>query len=595
MEKSWFELTEIRKRRLGDAVWIPLMVSERLRDEGKFGYIGYVDEYYGLGSVAIPIARSEDAKKLSWNDIGSHSQGIWATADYYKPADVFQYNDKEDLGVELALVQRFPTEDPPEWHLNLDVIFALGLKREGDFWLKPDEDYIEVARLRRHTDGHPVALEIKNDFLRDYLAARKMFLRTSMYRQRVVVVANVEDAGSPVERQESSDTERFEIHVSPMVEGGHFGDATYAVFHVGRTDVDADEDVPTPGPETATNTKSKSWHGKHEGRKLLHVSGELWREENILPVENSVRVRGDRVPSGLQFIIDAAGGKTAIEELNDEDIGRWLWFRPEVIPAISNRRSGSFKWYTMDTGGVGLSGGNLTHFGINRIGLINVYAYDVARLPVWQQQIWAGHNVVPEGGVSEELLASQMRAEPAHTAAPEQVLGDVITSLNQLFYNEVGAPLFRPHAETESIMARISRFRPLIPGGFFSLAKDLMRVVADQIDVAALQRIVGPPKGEKWGSLKSLENFLATRVGAATAHELVGPLFGAYDLRLADAHMPKSELDDAYRVARVDPDASPIAQGFRLIASVVSTLMEIDWLVSRGPEESLGGQTDGKS
>ena len=29
------------------------------------------------------------------------------------------------------------------------------------------------------------------------------------------------------------------------------------------------------------------------------------------------------------------------------------------------------------------------HFGVNRVGLITVYAYDIARLPVWQQRTWA--------------------------------------------------------------------------------------------------------------------------------------------------------------------------------------------------------------
>jgi hypothetical protein len=62
------------------------------------------------------------------------------------------------------------------------------------------------------------------------------------------------------------------------------------------------------------------------------------------------------------------------------------------------------------------------HFGMNRLPLINAYAKDVALLPEWQQRIWAGHNVGPEGGVSEELLASQVRAQPARTQAPEEFL-----------------------------------------------------------------------------------------------------------------------------------------------------------------------------
>ena len=36
---------------------------------------------------------------------------------------------------------------------------------------------------------------------------------------------------------------------------------------------------------------------------------------------------------------------------------------------------------------------------------------------------------------------------------------------------------------------------------------------------------------------------------------------GIYDLRLADAHLPASDLADAYKLARVDPNAPLISQG----------------------------------
>lgn len=300
MEKSWFEFREIRKRRLGDAVWIPLWASEYLREDGEFGYVGYIKEYFGLGSVAVPLAQRVDGEKLGWNEIGHHNHGVWATADYYKPADVYQYNDRENLGVDLVMLQSYSTDDRRELHLNQDLVFAFNLKREGDVWVKPDEDYVEVVRLRRNAEGEPAALEIKNEFLRDYLCARQMFLRTSMYRQRVVVVENPADAGPPDEAMEKTALERYEVRVRPMKEGGHFGDGGFAYFHVSRTDVDPEEDVPVPGPETDSNTAMTSRTGHHQGRPLTWVEAEIWREENIEPGDRSIRVRGDNVPTGLQ-------------------------------------------------------------------------------------------------------------------------------------------------------------------------------------------------------------------------------------------------------------------------------------------------------
>ena len=146
---------------------IPLRLSHRLIHKGTYGHVGYRDEFSGLGTVAIPLERRAEAAALKWSDIGiGHSQGVWATSDYYKPADVYQYNDRVDLGIDLVLVQTFETGEQSEWHLNQDLVFALKLMREGDEWVRPSEDYVAVARLRRNSDGKPVALEVKNEYAR---------------------------------------------------------------------------------------------------------------------------------------------------------------------------------------------------------------------------------------------------------------------------------------------------------------------------------------------------------------------------------------------------------------------------------------------
>lgn len=204
MKADWFEMKEIRGRRIADAVWIPLRVAETIVEEGEYGYPGYLKEFFGLGSLAVPLSKRAAAQKLGWSDIGiSHDQGIWSTDEFYKPAEIYQYNTKEDLGTELAMIQHFDGAELREWHLNQDLVFALGLLREGDAWVRPLEDYAPVVRLRRDAGGKPIALEIKNEYLRDYLCARGYFLRISWYRTRNAIVTDVDDAGSPQEKRES--------------------------------------------------------------------------------------------------------------------------------------------------------------------------------------------------------------------------------------------------------------------------------------------------------------------------------------------------------------------------------------------------------
>jgi hypothetical protein len=154
------------------------------------------------------------------------------------------------------------------------------------------------------------------------------------------------------------------------------------------------------GPETDDNVASESFQGKATGFQGIRVEGEFWRDEWIEHQGLSVRVRGDDDPSVLEFIVDPDGTRMPSTSLDDEDIGRWLWFRPDVIKAFLGRRGFTLDWYTGETRALGSTSGYRTHFGLNSSDYLTVYAYDIARLPTWEQRIWAAYNVGPEGGVS---------------------------------------------------------------------------------------------------------------------------------------------------------------------------------------------------
>jgi hypothetical protein len=577
-DQAWFEMASIRRRRLSDAVWVPLRLAEWIGEVGRIGYEGYRTEFFGLGSIAVPLARRADADKLGWDAIGiSRRHGVLASKEQYTPAEVYQYRDGDDLGIELVLEQDFESAAPSVWHINQDLVMALGLLRENDEWIRPSEDYCVVARLRRNTDGRPIACEIKNEFLRDYLAARGMALRLTYYRKRELIAEEANHITWPEGRLEDiGEQHHFRARAFPILEGGYpADDAGYAVFRISRTDVDPEDDVPRPGPESDTNTASESWHGQHKGKKLARVLGELWRNEWIEPAVNSIRVRGDRLDTGVHYIVDASGERLSSEKLKDDDEPRWIWFRPQVMLSLIRRRGGELKWYTQETGGVRCSPAYSVHFGINAAGLITVYASDIAKLPTWQQQIWAGFNTAPEGGVSKELLSAQMETRVAETTAPEAVLPEMLEAMDETFIRRIGAPLFRKHPSTEVLILAAHRFRATETGGFLALAKDLARLIADRIDTGAIQRVVPPPAKENWRSLKSLEKYLSTIVTEAEARSSVAPLVGAYQLRLGDAHLPSSDLEEAYRLVRVNPASRGVEQGFWLLASVVASLMNI--------------------
>jgi len=207
--------------------------------------------------------------------------------------------------------------------------------------------------------------------------------------------------------------------------------------------------------------------------------------------------------------------------------------------------------------------------------LINGYAKDVTLEPEWLQRVWAGFNVSPEGKVSAELFSAQGQGVPADTLAPEAFLPVGIEALNNAFTKRFGRALFRPRTDSAEAFKSCHRFKALNASGLYGLAKDLVRVVVEHVDTAALHKIVTPPEKENWGSLKSLEKVLATVTGENWAHAALGPLHGIYNLRLADAHPASNDLDEAYELAHVDRTLPFVMQGRDLLVTCVTSLHTI--------------------
>jgi hypothetical protein len=158
---------------------------------------------------------------------------------YGKPHNSISGDTFDDLGaVCLALNQDGNSAEPRVWHLHQDFVITLNLKRENDTWLAIDEDYVEVARLRREKDD-PVLLEVRAEYLKDYLCARRMALYVTSYRSRTEVVlpdAALTWTENPL--RVISDRERWEGRTSEIHEGGHAFGSSMMVMHLGRTRVD---------------------------------------------------------------------------------------------------------------------------------------------------------------------------------------------------------------------------------------------------------------------------------------------------------------------------------------------------------------------
>lgn len=564
--KDWLLQAKETRRKFSNSTWVPLRAS-RNEEQGDVKSIGHVSEYFGCGSVAFPSEQKERANELSWNQIGiSQSPQPYAYEDgYYSSIDQYEANEKEPLGVNLVFEYNQPVIGKRKWILNPDLVVALGLVKEGNNWVRPEENFIIVAREIIDEKGNHVLIEIRQEFLIDYLAARNLFLRLSYYRQRVVNVANLKDSiyAGLTNKEEERDEGRFEVLIRNLedVYGG-----SWAVLRLWRTDVDGEEDAPVMGQENNENTESESSQGEHLGNyEGVRVEGEFWRDEWIEHQNISVRVRGDTDQTLPHFIVKTDGTRMASNALNNENASRWLWFSPNIVNQLLGYRGFSLQWFTSQTGGITSTSGHRTHFGINSSSLITVYAYDIARLEPWEQHIWAAHNVAPEGKVSAELLMSQVEAQPAATHAAEDLLLKSIQMLEAGFRDEFGIELFSHEIDEAEFKKNISRFSSRDLDSLLRLAKELIRTFSDRLNINNLRQLAVHKDKSTLGSNKLLEDILAQKVGADTARKVFGVIAGTYDMRIGDAHPTSSKIRGALELARIDQEQPFIKQGEQLI------------------------------
>jgi hypothetical protein len=570
MKSHAVEMQDILRRSLSQSVWIPLMAHEEV-SAGTPHWPGYVKTYEGICTVAFPADMKASAMELQWKDTGIHNGHRPHVEDgCFTGADIFDDLHDELKGVRLVLEQATNAVDGPRFLLHHDLILGLGVIQEGDLWVAPDDRYRPVIRVKRNASGRPVRLEIRAEYLRDFLCASGMGLAAYSFCSRDEVTNDEPPLGWPsIPYEKTGEHYDWVGNVCATDVSGMPYDQEAFFMQVVRTDADVVNDVPELSFPSEHGTASRSRTTRTTGRRFFRVSGELWRNEWLAPGLCSPRVAGHPWPDKLTFITGAGGDREDQETLLKA--GKWLWFRPEVIPALLGNRNASLSWCTRDTGLVAGGPQGSIHFGVNDLGLVNAYAKDVCLLPYWQQREWHSHNIAPDGGVSKELKDAQAVGNPARTQAPEAFLGIALDRLRHASQAAVGIDVFRHHPATPDILSRIHRFRATSSSGLLELAKDVTRVVADAMDKKLMNRLLGDPD-PPLGTLRALEAILRLAHPEANVQAICRPLFGINELRQADAHPPSGSLDQSMAKAGVNPSLPYVVQGRDLLNECVTAL-----------------------
>lgn len=576
-KKDWYEFKTLKRRGYDSQVWVPLRAAWPKQRDGETGHLGFVEEYLSVVVLAVDVGHEAVVRGADSNTIRDAGRSVPYVdgGGLYVPADRSVGFYKGIDGLRLVLEQSVPGVDHQEWRLSQDFVFALNLVREGDKWVRVEEGREEVVRLSRGTDGEPLLLEAKVEFVKDYLSARKMGLLVGIFTSRATVERD--DPDLPWDRPSAFDEDpaegwRWRGDISPIHEGGHQFGSTMRVLSMSRTDFDAEDEA--PALEVGGEFESDAWTvALGKGDKIFRISGELWKTEWIAPAAISPRVAEDETPSTAHFIVGGAGKRVSGDNLPDGLV--WLWFRPEIVNSALGYPDGWLNWHTADTGHLAFTPSTGVHFGVNEMGYVTVLAVDIERLPHWDQDRWAAFNASPTGKVSDELVASQVRAMPAGTVAPESEIESALDRLGAVVQKRWGIPLY--HAEIDrGILRSAHRFTAVNHDGLLNLAKDLTRLFSDRVDAVTLQQTTLPkqPK-EPYAAINAIRYTLGTMIPDADAEAICGPLFGIYYLRLADAHLPGNDLDRAYKSANVDPSKPFVIQAHDMLVAFVTTLVRV--------------------
>ena len=296
---AWFEMQDFRTPTLSNSTWIPLFARHKYSETGEPGHDGYLEDYFQAQAICTAVDFREDALAINTYDLHSKSShrpyvegGEWYSAGQFDDWQTDCY------GNHLVLEQSLAGVKCSNFLIDQDLVLGLGLIREGNLWLCPSEDFEVVIRTACHPSGEVSLIEIKANFLKDFLCARNVGLLVGIYRCR----REVSEEQPPFELASNGDHViggTWEGGIEEIVEGGGAYGSSVGVTRVWQEGVDELGDVPVvPFGE---NAQSQTWEFARTGNKLYSTTGELWRNEWIDPAEFSPRVRRDYIRANVRF------------------------------------------------------------------------------------------------------------------------------------------------------------------------------------------------------------------------------------------------------------------------------------------------------
>lgn len=506
--------------------------------------LGSRTEEWSITSALIPkrqLARA--AEKLFDSDL-SPGIGWYGTTRFG-----FSFGDVDRVhGIHIhawVVTREDPTTGELIAELRQDFIRYHGLRVQaaGEF-VHPIEQQV-VCRMRTdEVEGYrPHAFVfVLPDYLRDYLAAKKMGMLISVVADRFAHAETEAELG--IENRETAE---------------RIGDHTWheTIVH------------PPGWPHI------DSWMGRGILRRNIVV--EPYQKPKVARSPWPFHGEPPGRKHSAMFIVDTEGTRARIAEHGGP---LYLYFRPEVLRKYLNT-PGYDVYFHMRTWGVATSTtGDSVDVGINDAGLLTAFAPDLRKLGDVDQTYWASFSVLPSGGACQEMWQTRMMLAPPHSPNAIELIHEARQSLHDAFLAQFEVALYlQPKGEVHSA-SHIS----VGPVGsdnreFLDLAKVLYSSVMENMLIRNLRAAIENSReiDPKWRQIKLLtEVLVAQGLSADAAATLLRPIDALNRLRITEAHLTEEKYDSVFRDLGIGSvPATPRRKWNACLGAVVASLHRI--------------------
>ncbi len=577
-EQKWMEMQSPQRHCFARKDWIPVYGMKFNMKEQKYPEINLKEDFIHVESGIVSNEYKDLAEKLSWSDWGQDNVTPYVSKanKYHKSGNIYD-REMNKIGERLVMGQYIDADFNNEIYINQDFVLAYKLVRHNDRWIRPKEGDREVIRCFKDEKGDISFVEIRAEFIRDYLYALDSSLRLYYYRERQSIVKIKPDY---IQKETveliNEPHHRCTLSCYHITSEGDLPDSNGISVKRSGNSVNERDTIPVSNNIRFASCDTITEFRKTEKPDRYHIHGRLWRAEWINPAKQSSLVGYSEPKDEFMVQVDETNNKVKLSTLKYEEINKYLWFNPEVVNLLVANRGGKIVWDTMETGFVFADPDTSVHFGVNKKGLITVYAFDIAKLPYWQQKIWVSQNCSPNFGISRELSKIQIASTPVDSTAPEQLLFIELSKIEELFQRKFSLKLYRNFSDTQTVTKLIDRFRSLDDDTLRSLANNLHKFCIERINEKQLKKLVRQ-KDNKFKSIRLLKQFLEEKNDMINFSEYTEPLFaltklGTYDSLLDSDQNEDKSVYDCLNVNRSDPH---IWQGAEMINKIAITFSRL--------------------